>query len=107
MTEIWFLNTKCLTFWGLWWGNCGATCLSSTTYGLAAAILTKDLDNAIYVTDRVKAGSVWVNCFGAITPQTPFGGFKQSGIGRELGEYALELYTEVKTVTIAIQEKNS
>lgn len=55
----------------------------------------------------VQAGSVWVNCYDAVQPQTPFGGFKQSGIGRELGPEGIHDYLENKTVTIAIPQKNS
>jgi aldehyde dehydrogenase (NAD+) len=51
--------------------------------------------------NRLRAGTVWVNCFDVFDAGAPFGGFKMSGIGRELGQYALQLYTEVKTVTIA------
>ncbi|XP_066294448.1 retinal dehydrogenase 2-like [Branchiostoma lanceolatum] len=78
---------------------------NNTTYGLAAAVFTKDINKALTIANSVKAGTVWVNCYNAITPQTPFGGFKQSGNGRELGEYALEEYCEVKTVTIKLPTK--
>lgn len=80
---------------------------NNTTYGLAAGVITKDINTAMMCAQGLEAGSVWVNCYDQITPQTPFGGFKQSGQGRELGEYALKEYTEVKTVTIMIPEKNS
>lgn len=50
------------------------------------------------VSQELEAGTVWVNCYNLTEPQTPFGGFKQSGMGRELGEYALEEYTEVKVI---------
>ena len=49
----------------------------------------------------LKAGTVWVNCYDVFDARAPFGGFKMSGIGRELGQYALQQYTEVKTVTVA------
>ncbi|XP_060073232.1 retinal dehydrogenase 2-like [Ylistrum balloti] len=71
---------------------------NNTAYGLAAAIFTNDLEKAITFSNNVKAGSVWVNAYNVICPQSPFGGFKMSGIGRELGEYGLQQYTEVKTV---------
>ncbi|XP_033760284.1 aldehyde dehydrogenase X, mitochondrial-like isoform X2 [Pecten maximus] len=80
---------------------------NSTPYGLAAGVITKDINKAMMFAQNVDAGSVWINCYDMITPQTPFGGFKQSGQGRELGEYALKEYTEVKTVTMMIPEKNS
>lgn len=78
-----------------------------TSYGLAAGVITKDIDKALTLAHSLQAGSVWINCYDAITPQTPFGGFKQSGHGRELGEYALKEYTEIKTVTIKLPSKNS
>ncbi|XP_051854379.1 aldehyde dehydrogenase 1A1 [Antechinus flavipes] len=78
-----------------------------THYGLAAGIFTKDLDKAITVSSALQAGTVWVNCYSVVSAQSPFGGFKMSGNGRELGEYGLHEYTEVKTVTIKISEKNS
>lgn len=76
-------------------------------YGLAAGLFTQSLDNATYISNSLRAGVVWVNCYDALEAQAPFGGYKMSGIGRELGEYGLENYTEVKTVTIAIPKKNS
>ena len=71
-----------------------------TFYGLAAAIWTKDVDKAHLYAKKVKAGTVWVNCYDVFDAAAPFGGYKMSGHGRELGEYALELYTEVKTVYV-------
>jgi aldehyde dehydrogenase (NAD+) len=73
-----------------------------TTYGLAAAVWTRDIKKAHAVAHSLRAGTVWVNCYDVFDAAAPFGGYKQSGIGRELGEYALELYTEVKTVTMAL-----
>ena len=72
---------------------------NQTSYGLAAAIWTKDLDKAHLFAQQVKAGTVWVNCYHVIDSTSPFGGFKMSGNGRENGEAALEHYTELKTVT--------
>lgn len=80
---------------------------NNTTYGLAAGIFTKDLDKAITVSSALEAGTVWINCYGALSPQCPFGGFKMSGNGREMGEYGLQEYTEVKSVTMKISQKNS
>jgi aldehyde dehydrogenase (NAD+) len=75
---------------------------NDTSYGLAAAIWTKDLDKAHLFARRVRAGTVWVNCYHVVDTTTPFGGFKMSGQGRENGEAALEHYTELKTVTIKL-----
>ncbi|KAM4876553.1 aldehyde dehydrogenase 1A1 isoform 3-T3 [Thomomys bottae] len=80
---------------------------NNTSYGLAAGIFTKDLDKALTVSSALQAGVVWVNCYLMLPSQCPFGGFKMSGNGRELGEYGLHEYTEVKTVAIKISEKNS
>jgi aldehyde dehydrogenase (NAD+) len=73
-----------------------------TMYGLAAAVWTKDITKATAIANSVRAGTVWVNCYDVFDAAAPFGGFKQSGIGRELGEYGLQQYSEVKTVTIAL-----
>jgi aldehyde dehydrogenase (NAD+) len=73
-----------------------------TMYGLAAAVWTKDITKATTIANNVRAGTVWVNCYDVFDAAAPFGGFKQSGIGRELGEYGLQQYTEVKTVTMAL-----
>ncbi|KAL4227778.1 Retinal dehydrogenase 1 [Mactra antiquata] len=80
---------------------------NDTSYGLAAAIFTNDINTAMTYTQGVKAGTVWVNCYEVVNAQAPFGGFKMSGLGRELGEYGLSQYTEVKNVVIKIPEKNS
>jgi aldehyde dehydrogenase (NAD+) len=73
-----------------------------TTYGLAAAVWTRDIKKALAISNQVRAGTVWVNCYNVLDTRAPFGGFKQSGIGRELGEYGLQQYTEVKTVTVKL-----
>ncbi len=71
-----------------------------TNYGLAAGVWTRDVKKALAVANGVRAGTVWVNCYNVLDTRAPFGGFKQSGMGRELGEYGLQEYTEVKTVTV-------
>jgi aldehyde dehydrogenase (NAD+) len=73
-----------------------------TDYGLAAGVWTRDIKKALAVANGIRAGTVWVNCYNILDPRAPFGGFKQSGIGRELGEYGLQQYTEVKTVTVRL-----
>lgn len=78
---------------------------NSSEYGLAGAVFTKDIAKAIKVSNAIESGTVWVNCYNLTEPQTPFGGFKQSGFGRDLGEYALEQYTEVKVVKINIDAR--
>jgi aldehyde dehydrogenase (NAD+) len=75
---------------------------NTTMYGLAAAVWTQDITKAHHVANNVRAGTVWVNCFDVFDAAAPFGGFKQSGIGRELGEYGLQQYTEIKTVTVKL-----
>ncbi|XP_047683326.1 aldehyde dehydrogenase, mitochondrial isoform X2 [Prionailurus viverrinus] len=80
---------------------------NNSKYGLAAAVFTKDLDKANYLSQALQAGTVWVNCYDVFGAQSPFGGYKMSGNGRELGEYGLQAYTEVKTVTIKVPQKNS
>ncbi|XP_006009078.1 aldehyde dehydrogenase X, mitochondrial [Latimeria chalumnae] len=80
---------------------------NTTRYGLAAAVFTRDLDKAMYVTQALQAGTVWVNTYNIVAYHAPFGGFKESGNGRELGEYGLEAYREVKTITIKIPQKSS
>ncbi|KAL7839303.1 hypothetical protein SRHO_G00259610 [Serrasalmus rhombeus] len=76
-------------------------------YGLAAGVFTTDINKALTVSSALQTGTVWVNCYNAVSVQAPFGGFKMSGSGRELGEYCLQDYTEVKTVTVKIPQKNS
>jgi aldehyde dehydrogenase (NAD+) len=71
-------------------------------YGLAAAVWTRDINKAHAIANNVRAGTVWVNCYDVFDAAAPFGGFKQSGMGRELGEYGLQQYTELKTVTVKL-----
>jgi phenylacetaldehyde dehydrogenase len=79
-----------------------ATEANRTAYGLAASIWTRNLSTAHKMARRVRAGSVGVNMHGTLDPAMPFGGFKQSGWGREKGREVLELYTETKAVVMAL-----
>ncbi|XP_072037504.1 aldehyde dehydrogenase 1A1-like [Amphiura filiformis] len=79
---------------------------NNTSYGLAAAVFTKDVDKALTIANTIQAGYVWVNCYAAFSMQAPFGGYKQSGIGREGGEEGLSEYCEIKTVIVKIPVKN-
>ncbi|MEX2140207.1 MAG: aldehyde dehydrogenase family protein [Pirellulales bacterium] len=75
---------------------------NKTTYGLAAAVWTRDVAKAHYLANKIRAGTVWVNCYDVFDAAAPFGGFKMSGMGRELGERGLDAYTEWKTVTVSL-----
>ncbi|MGH7150177.1 MAG: aldehyde dehydrogenase family protein, partial [Planctomycetota bacterium] len=76
----------------------GLATANATIYGLAAAVWTRDVKKAIRAARAIRAGTVWVNAYNLYDPSLPFGGFKESGFGRELGKYAVEHYTEVKSV---------
>ncbi|HVV99864.1 MAG TPA: aldehyde dehydrogenase family protein [Planctomycetaceae bacterium] len=76
---------------------------NKTAYGLAAAVWTRDVAKAHRIANSVRAGTVWINCYDVFDAAAPFGGFKMSGIGRELGEAALANYTELKTVTMSLE----
>jgi aldehyde dehydrogenase (NAD+) len=75
---------------------------NSTCFGLAAAVWTSNVSKAHDFAKRVRAGTIWVNCYDMFDAAAPFGGFKMSGQGRELGEAGLQAYTETKTVTISL-----
>jgi aldehyde dehydrogenase (NAD+) len=77
---------------------------NKSVYGLAAGIITRDINTAFKFANRIKAGTVWINTYNSFDTAQPFGGFKQSGMGRELGEYALQMYTEPKTIMIALSD---
>eukprot|EP01013_Petalomonas_cantuscygni_P030774 TRINITY_DN56822_c0_g1_i1.p1 TRINITY_DN56822_c0_g1~~TRINITY_DN56822_c0_g1_i1.p1 ORF type:complete len:492 (-),score=143.88 TRINITY_DN56822_c0_g1_i1:271-1746(-) len=77
---------------------------NNTQYGLAAGVCTRDIGLALRMASELRAGTVWVNCYDVFHHNVPFGGYKQSGHGRENGEYALEMYTEVKSVWIPIDK---
>ena len=72
---------------------------TTPTYGLGAGIWTKDISKAHALAKKLRAGTVWINCYNVFDASLPFGGYKQSGWGREMGHEVLEAYTEVKAVT--------
>uniref|UniRef100_A0AAX7VTM7 Aldehyde dehydrogenase domain-containing protein n=1 Tax=Astatotilapia calliptera TaxID=8154 RepID=A0AAX7VTM7_ASTCA len=80
---------------------------NNSDYGLVAAVFTKDISKAMTISTAMQAGTVWINCFNALSTQCPFGGYKMSGNGREMGENGLKEYSEVKTITIKMVAKNS
>jgi len=75
---------------------------NDTTYGLAAAVWTRDIKKAHRAVRSLRAGTVWVNTYNAFDAAIPFGGYKESGIGRELGRHALDLYTQTKSVWVSL-----
>jgi len=76
---------------------------NDTMYGLAAAVWTSDVKKAHYVASRLKAGTVWINTYNLYDPASPFGGYKQSGYGRDLGGQALDQYTQLKSVWVNLR----
>lgn len=77
---------------------------NQSEYGLAAGLWTENLKHAHDIAARLEAGTIWVNCYNVFDAASPFGGYKQSGLGREMGSYALNNYTEVKSVWINLQD---
>ena len=73
---------------------------NKTDYGLAGGIWTNNINRALKVAKNIDAGYLWVNTYGGIIPETPYGGFKQSGTGKELGEEGLEEYLRTKNISI-------
>ncbi len=80
---------------------------NANEYGLAAGVFTTRVDRAIEISNNLRSGSVWVNCYEKMDATTPFGGYKKSGYGRECGEYGLMSFLEVKCVTIKTGQKNN
>jgi phenylacetaldehyde dehydrogenase len=75
---------------------------NESIYGLASSVWTKDVKLAHKMAKRIRAGTVWINCHNVFDAALPFGGYKQSGWGRDMGRESLDLYTEVKAVTAAL-----
>ncbi|NUQ60938.1 MAG: aldehyde dehydrogenase family protein [Pirellulales bacterium] len=75
---------------------------NNTTFGLAAAVWTRDITKAHRLANRIKAGTVWINCYYGVDLAAPFGGYRMSGLGRELGEEGILGYTELKTVAVKL-----
>jgi betaine-aldehyde dehydrogenase len=73
---------------------------NATQFGLAGAVFTKDFSRAHRVANKIQAGIVWINDYNITPPEVPFGGYKQSGLGRENGLQAIEHYTQVKTIYV-------
>lgn len=77
---------------------------NNTTYGLGAGLMTKNIDTALYISNALRVGTVYVNCYDVFSESTTFGGFKDSGIGRELGKAGLNSYLEQKNVIIKMPD---
>jgi aldehyde dehydrogenase (NAD+) len=75
---------------------------NSTIYGLAAAVWTRDIAKAHKLARQIQAGTVWINAYNMLSPESPFGGYRQSGYGRELGRYGIDLYTQIKSVWVSL-----
>jgi aldehyde dehydrogenase (NAD+) len=75
---------------------------NNTIYGLSAGVWTRDVSKAHRIARSVRAGTVWVNCYNQLDPISSFGGYKQSGFGRELGVHSLDLYTQIKSVWLRV-----
>jgi phenylacetaldehyde dehydrogenase len=75
---------------------------NDTPYGLSASVWSSDVSAVHRIVPKLRAGTVWVNCHNFVDPAMPFGGYKQSGFGREHGHAAIELYTELKSVCMMV-----
>ncbi len=79
-----------------------AAIANGTSYGLVSAVWTRDIRLAHRMAAEIRAGTVWINAYNAFDTASPFGGYRQSGFGRDLGSYALDQYTNVKSVWVAL-----
>ncbi|BGP39807.1 hypothetical protein JCM10450v2_003779 [Rhodotorula kratochvilovae] len=79
---------------------------NDTVYGLAAAVFSRDVSRSLRIANKLKAGTVWINCYNQLNTQVPFGGYKQSGIGRELSADAILNYTAVKAIHVNLSQPN-
>ena len=77
---------------------------NKTSFGLSGAVWTSDVKKAHKFASKIKAGTIWVNCFNMFDPAIPFGGYKMSGYGRELGKHAIDLYTGIKSVWVNLAD---
>ena len=77
---------------------------NKTTFGLSGAVWTRDIKKAHKLAAHIKAGTIWVNCYNVFDPAVPFGGYKMSGYGRELGKHSIDLYTNIKSVWVNLSE---
>ncbi|KAA0184695.1 Retinal dehydrogenase 1 [Fasciolopsis buskii] len=80
---------------------------NATHYGLGAGVFTSDMDKAMRLAQAIEAGSFWINCYNLVAAQVPFGGYKMSGIGKELGEEGVKCYLQTKVISMPISQKNS
>ncbi len=81
-----------------------AEAANNTTFGLSGAVWTKDVKKAHKLASQIKAGTIWVNCYNAFDTAVPFGGYKMSGYGRELGKHSIELYSNIKSVWVNLAD---
>jgi len=80
---------------------------NSTMYGLSAGVWTRDVDTAFQVSRGIRAGTIWINTFMDGYPELPFGGYNESGLGRELGRVAIEEFTELKTIQLHLGKRTN
>ena len=80
---------------------------NSTIYGLSAGVWTRDINTAFAVSRGIRAGTIWINTFMDGYPELCFGGFKESGLGRELGRFSIEEFTELKSIQVHLGPRTS